>query len=89
MSVLFSKVKQVKIMKYTVTNQPNIPHNDKKIIKSTQVTHKAYLTINDLLSEYVSLEQMVKMYRDDANKIVDELIAINKVHCVDDIPTKL
>jgi hypothetical protein len=76
-------------MGYVVPDQPNIPHDQKEIIKSEQVLQETYLTINDLLNDYVFLEREIKTCKRKANRIVDELTAINEVHRVDDIPTKL
>lgn len=76
-------------MSYVVDPQLGVPHNDKKITKSEEVVLETFLTINDIFWKYTTLKREAEECVEKTNSIVDELVEIDKVHAVDDIPNKL
>jgi hypothetical protein len=74
---------------YTISDQPGIPDKQKKIVKTEDIVREKHLTIEDLLWEHNNLCAEICSCQMMANDIVDELIAINKILPVGDIPEKI
>jgi hypothetical protein len=73
---------------YTVPDQPGIPDSKKKIVKTETLMQESHLTIENLLYEHAEICFSIQENKDNADNIVDELIEINKILPVGDIPEK-
>jgi hypothetical protein len=74
---------------YTIPDQPGIPNKQKKIVKTENVVREKHLIIYDLLWEHDNLLVEIDSCKQQADDIVDELIEINKILPVGDIPAKI
>jgi hypothetical protein len=73
---------------YTISDQPGIPDKKKRIVKTEVLTQESHLMIEDLLWNHGEICAIVQKCKNDADNIIDELIEINKILPVGDIPEK-